>query len=644
MSKLNLLYLVDRKTYLTKMSRVRFHGMEELGKITNLVWSGPGWRGYNVDQTVKENVDRLMSKLGYRFDMVIAYKPLDFKEFAKLDLPKCIRYNEMYNFPWTTLEIEQSNADLVICHHENDMKTYEAYYGNYHGQVNRKVKFAHVPHCAKRSVFKQYTGIKKQYDLLLCGHHGNRNSLKQYHYPLRDRMVRDIFPLMEARGWKCGVFKHPGYSHNDSYTDRPLIEFAKGINTGRICVTCSGVPKSRFGKYIEIPMCGSAIAADIPDQDQEDFRKFVIEINMEMTDQAIIEKLEYYLKNHDKRAELERIGYEWSLNWGQERYAQLFVDAINKFLGKGKRESTVYLLGADEGWVIDYLKDEWVQFNRERVTDDPKSAEIIWLMADYRAKKLPPSLLKSKYVVTTIHHIDLNKLDEDRYRKLDLFTDKYHVLCDRTKEILSKYVSKPIVVAPFWVNGTLWKRLDDQDEVRKRFGLPLDQFLVGSFQRDTEGASIGNKSYLPKLSKGPDRFVAVVERLHKMNSNVRVVLSGWRRQYVMRELDKRGIMYYYFEKIDGEKMNELYNCLDLYVVGSRVEGGPRAVVECAAAQVPIISTNVGLVDRILDSISIYDGEDMESVGKAIPNMERAYERVRELFTDRYMNRFNTLLF
>ena len=164
-------------------------------------------------------------------------------------------------------------------------------------------------------------------------------------------------------------------------------------------------------------MCGSAIAADIPDQDQEDFRKFVIEINMEMTDQAIIEKLEYYLKNHDKRAELERIGYEWSLNWGQERYAQLFVDAINKFLGKGKRESTVYLLGADEGWVIDYLKDEWVQFNRERVTDDPKSAEIIWLMADYRAKKLPPSLLKSKYVVTTIHHIDLNKLDEDRYRK-----------------------------------------------------------------------------------------------------------------------------------------------------------------------------------------------------------------------------------
>ena len=56
MSKLNLLYLVDRKTYLTKMSRVRFHGMEELGKITNLVWSGPGWRGYNVDQTVKENI------------------------------------------------------------------------------------------------------------------------------------------------------------------------------------------------------------------------------------------------------------------------------------------------------------------------------------------------------------------------------------------------------------------------------------------------------------------------------------------------------------------------------------------------------------------------------------------------------------
>ena len=45
---INILYLVDKSIYLTKMSRVRFHAMKALGEITNLVYWGPGWLRYSI--------------------------------------------------------------------------------------------------------------------------------------------------------------------------------------------------------------------------------------------------------------------------------------------------------------------------------------------------------------------------------------------------------------------------------------------------------------------------------------------------------------------------------------------------------------------------------------------------------------------
>ena len=235
----------------------------------------------------------------------------------------------MYEFDWTRQEIEETDADLVICHHENDMKTYQAYYNNYYAQPNRKVQFVHVPHCAKKEAFKDYR-LPKKYDLLLCGRYHGKNRLKELHYPLRDRM----FELLKKFPSKyvCEAYKHPGYDHPDSYTDRYLIEFAKAMNSAKICVTCSGVPKSRFGKYVEIPMCNSVICADLPDQDQEDFREFVLEINMEMTDEEIISKLVYYLENEEARNDLRDKGYQWSQTYGQEYYATHLKDALDSFL------------------------------------------------------------------------------------------------------------------------------------------------------------------------------------------------------------------------------------------------------------------------------------------------------------------------
>ena len=73
----------------------------------------------------------------------------------------------------------------------------------------------------------------------------------------------------------------------------------------------------------------------------------------------------------------------------------------------------------------------------------------------------------------------------------------------------------------------------------------------------------------------------MVQKYSKTNENLAVVLTGKRRQYIINELQKLNIKYYYFEMTTFKELNELYNILDLYIVASRVEGGPQAIFECA---------------------------------------------------------------
>jgi len=77
--------------------------------------------------------------------------------------------------------------------------------------------------------------------------------------------------------------------------------------------------------------------------------------------------------------------------------------------------------------------------------------------------------------------------------------------------------------------------------------------------------------------------------------------------------------------VDEEQLNELYNLLDLYIVSSRIEGGPQAILECAATKTPIVSTDVGIASEILNKKSIYK---LDSFLNAEPDVEYAYKKVK----------------
>ena len=87
--------------------------------------------------------------------------------------------------------------------------------------------------------------------------------------------------------------------------------------------------------------------------------------------------------------------------------------------------------------------------------------------------------------------------------------------------------------------------------------------------------------------------------------------------------------------LDLESINKLYNILDLYIVSSRVEGGPQAILECAASKTPIISRDVGIASEVLNTKSLFD----QDFSKAAPDIEYAYNSVKELFIPKGMDKF-----
>jgi glycosyltransferase involved in cell wall biosynthesis len=292
-----------------------------------------------------------------------------------------------------------------------------------------------------------------------------------------------------------------------------------------------------------------------------------------------------------------------------------------------------------EAWVVDRFRKEWINFNPKLNTHFIRKADIVWILAPWLWDKLSEKHLISKKVACTIHHIENDKFFQEvkRFDKLNTYVDVYHVISNKTYTQLCDLTDKRIVKIPFWVNQQIWKPLNNKSEIRKKFGFGEVDFLVGSFQRDTEGSDLIS----PKLIKGPDILVKLLKSIFVNNKNLKVVLTGKRRQYLINNLENLKIPYFYFEDIDEYQVNELYNILNLYLVTSRLEGGPQAIVECANIGTPILSTDVGIASEILHSKAIYN---LENFQYSQTDEEFAHKNVVDLTLPNGMKKYRELFF
>lgn len=294
-----------------------------------------------------------------------------------------------------------------------------------------------------------------------------------------------------------------------------------------------------------------------------------------------------------------------------------------------------------ESWIIDRIKSEWIENNKLIYSRYPVFSDLIWVIAPWSLNLDFVKKFKNKKIIYSQYHIEDVSSKSQEMQKLKMvepYVDAFHVISLETKAILKKITDKPIYYLPLWVNQNIWFYIKDKDKLRNKYLIPKEDFLIGSFQRDTEGSDLIS----PKLLKGPDIFIQIVKNIFAQNKNLRIILTGTRRQYVISELKKLNIPFNYFEMADFEMTNELYNILDLYLITSRVEGGPQALVECGQTMTPIISTNVGIASQILAPESIFNYENIDTFQNAKPNIDFAYKQSSKLTIPKGMEGYNSM--
>ena len=154
-------------------------------------------------------------------------------------------------------------------------------------------------------------------------------------------------------------------------------------------------------------------------------------------------------------------------------------------------------------------------------------------------------------------------------------------------------------------------------EARDALGLPASAFVVGSFQKDGVGWGDGLE---PKLVKGPDVLVQALAGVRTAVPELHVLLTGPARGYVRRELELGGIPHVHVHAHSRSELARAYHALDVYLVASRQEGGPKGVLEAMATGVPLVTTRVGQAPELVEHGAdgwLVDVEDVDALAAAV---------------------------
>lgn len=272
----------------------------------------------------------------------------------------------------------------------------------------------------------------------------------------------------------------------------------------------------------------------------------------------------------------------------------------------------IHLLGMDQkwspGWDFHYLKKTLKDL------DIPTSKSKFAFNSDV--------YLPNKYFLKrSLYHLLNNKIYFDYFHGHPIITPEFKNLFDYTIKNQNKYhrirvtnnvmadlfskagISEKVRKIYLGVDNNLFKKVENNkvEKLKIDLKIPRDSIIVGSFQKDGIGWGEGT---LPKMIKGPDILIETLIKLKNKFKNLFILLLGPSRGYVKKELKKNRLPFLHIYEDHYQNLYKYYNLLDFYLISSREEGGPKALLESMACGIPVISTPVGQsVELINDGIN-----------------------------------------
>lgn len=347
------------------------------------------------------------------------------------------------------------------------------------------------------------------------------------------------------------------------------------------------------------------------------------------------------------KSELDQSGWEiesYQINWGEfwgVLKAKKMTHSMKK-LRKAVLISGKYLMNSmPNNWRLIYVTENanWSTdcdgqqiagaLNRQKLL----RAKVEVYPVGYKNKIIHlgalPNYPKMKFIrrgngiIQTIFHIGEKHWPQVEEVKENIARIAWiHTSCfDTQRKLLSAGIAgEKIKVIPLGVNLNIFKPVSvgDKKLIKEKLNLPQDKIIIGSFQKDGNGWGEG---LTPKLIKGPDIFCGVVVELSKKYP-LHVLLTGPARGYVKKKLGEAGVPYTHCYLKNYNEIVPYWQALDLYLVTSRIEGGPKAILEAWATGVPLVSTKVGMVPDIARNGENVILTEIEDIGAIIASVEK----------------------
>lgn len=194
----------------------------------------------------------------------------------------------------------------------------------------------------------------------------------------------------------------------------------------------------------------------------------------------------------------------------------------------------LFISAPDENWILDTMAMEYRNNTRHDLVSTAWNADLVWSLWSGAPEHNNIQVNSQWHIVPwkrdSIYEFDSKFANRDKNASA-------WITCNwRTKAELKEMTRNPVYLMPYWVDMDFWQGRN-YDMSRKSLGISDDQFIIGSFQRDTEG----HGDRIPKTEKGPDTLVRWVKKFQGMGKSVHVLLGGWRRSWVQNALTEAGL-------------------------------------------------------------------------------------------------------
>lgn len=277
-------------------------------------------------------------------------------------------------------------------------------------------------------------------------------------------------------------------------------------------------------------------------------------------------------------------------------------------------------------WVLDEIKYELEQLLKKNFSFFNYRfirlfrSQCIFFLNKYNL--LNTKLNKNKIGIS-IFHVDKKQHKQNKKILKLLKSNSYVKAIQVTNQKLKKYLlqngvsKKKIFKIPIGIDIEKFSFVSITKKKQNKKKIDLGNYLtIASFQKDGEGWGDG---MTPKKIKGPDIFIKIVKKISK-KQKVHVFLTGPARGYVKKKLEESNISFSHYFYKSYDKVINLFSLIDIYLVSSRVEGGPRAILESMASGTVIFSTRVGQSEEIIKNNEngfLYDEKNIDKIANKI---------------------------